>query len=100
MYSNFITEILEFQRYSISDKSNLLDLSKYLLDMSYEYNQSEIRNLSKIKRIMDILSLDVRTMQNLYNSDKLNLYKTELKLSIRLFHEKSIERDLLLESIQ
>lgn len=99
LYSNYINFILQPKKYNDSEIKNLNELSKYILELSYEFDKERIQNYNKIQNICQILNSSIRTITEEYEQGRIYLSKEEFKIALRVLVSESFLRDKLLNEL-
>ncbi|KAL6121534.1 hypothetical protein NUSPORA_01538 [Nucleospora cyclopteri] len=99
-YSNFINFVIKARKYSKEEKNELYDISRYMLELSYNQTPSNIASYDEMLSLSNVLKSDIYELFELFNMGNIHLNKYDLKMAIKVLFNDSPQRDLLLEKIK
>lgn len=99
LFNSFVALMLKPKKLNQKDKSILKELSQYLMDISYGTDCKLISNFGKVASICKILDSSLETVIDLYESDDLDMQKSEIRALVRILFDDSKLRENFIEQL-
>ncbi len=99
IYSNLFELTIKPKKYTTDEKNSFIEIIKYAIDLSYEYDLENLDEYTKLSEFLDIVTCPITKIENLYKNKLKSLTNYEIRTIIRMFFDKEPIRDALLDTL-